>query len=123
MKLGIFNFSFLFLKKIPALLFLSLGSIPGALVRWQLSNDFLVNVIGSLILGFLFGLKLKNSYYLIFGIGFCGSLTTFSGWIFSLYHFLVMSHILQFFLILSFQISMALAASLFGFFLAKKLAG
>ena len=116
------NFLFLFLKKIPVLFFLALGSIPGALLRWQLSNDFFVNLLGSLVLGFLFGLKLKNSYYLLFAIGFCGSLTTFSGWIFSLYNLLVMSHIFQFVLILSFQISMALVASLLGFFLAKKLA-
>ena len=116
------NVLFLFLKNIPVLFFLALGSIPGALLRWQLNNDFLVNLIGSLTLGFLFGLKLKNSYYLIFAIGFCGSLTTFSGWIFSLYNLLVMNHILKFLLILSFQITMALVASFLGFFLAKKLA-
>lgn len=40
-----------------------------------------MNLIGSLILGFLAGpMPRRPSVLLLFGIGFCGCLTTFSSW-------------------------------------------
>ena len=58
----------------------ALGAVPGALVRWQVQNDLLVNVIGAAILGFVVGLPFRSSRQLLLGVGFCGSLTTFSSW-------------------------------------------
>ena len=63
----------------------ALGAVPGALLRWQFSvvlhdRDVLVNVLGSLILGLLLGLPYRPRLQLLAGIGFCGSLTTFSSW-------------------------------------------
>lgn len=52
-------------------------------------GTFVVNLVGSLILGFLTGLTLtlaagqSDGWQLVlsmFGTGFCGALTTFSGW-------------------------------------------
>ena len=75
------------------LLLVALGAIPGALLRWQSSvqlgpwlggsagADLLVNVLGSFVLGFLAGpIPLRTGLLLLLGIGFCGSLTTFSSW-------------------------------------------
>ena len=75
------------------LLLVGLGAIPGALLRWQSSvqlgpwlggsagADLLVNVLGSLVLGFLAGpIPMRTGLVLLLGIGFCGSLTTFSSW-------------------------------------------
>lgn len=69
------------------------GAVPGAWLRWQSGvhlgpvlggsavSDLLVNLIGSLILGFLAGpMPRRPSVLLLFGIGFCGCLTTFSSW-------------------------------------------
>jgi len=56
------------------------GAVPGALVRWQVQNDLLVNVIGAAILGLVVGLPFRPSRQLLLGVGFCGSLTTFSSW-------------------------------------------
>ena len=81
------------------LLLVGLGAIPGALLRWQsavqlgpwlggsagadlLVADLMVNVVGSFVLGFLAGpIPRRTGLVLLVGIGFCGSLTTFSSWI------------------------------------------
>ena len=75
------------------LLLVGLGAVPGALLRWQsgvqlgpylggsAGADLLVNLVGSFILGFLAGpIPRRTSLLLLMGIGFCGSLTTFSSW-------------------------------------------
>jgi CrcB protein len=63
----------------------ALGAVPGAVMRWQIAshfhdNDVIVNVLGAFILGWLFGLPIRPKRQLLIGIGFCGSLTTFSSW-------------------------------------------
>ena len=76
------------------LLLVGLGAIPGALLRWQSAVQLgpwlggsagaglLVNVVGSCVLGFLAGpIPRRTGLVLLVGIGFCGSLTTFSSWV------------------------------------------
>ena len=72
-------------KELEELLWVGLGAVPGALLRWQFGvllqdRDVLVNVLGSLILGLLLGLPYRPRVQLLVGIGFCGALTTFSSW-------------------------------------------
>ena len=72
-------------KELQELLLVALGAVPGALVRWQLGaalndRDVLANVLGSFILGLLLGLPYQPRLQLLIGIGFCGSVTTFSSW-------------------------------------------
>ena len=59
---------------------ISIGAIPAAIFRWQIDQIFIVNIIGCFLLGFINSLPVSSKYKLIFGFGFCGSLTTFSGW-------------------------------------------
>ena len=71
--------------ELQELLLVAVGAVPGALLRWQFGVEFhdrdvLVNVLGSLILGLLLGLPYRPRLQLLVGIGFCGSLTTFSSW-------------------------------------------
>ena len=61
------------------------GAVPGALLRWQVvlhlgDQNLLVNVLGAALLGLLAGLPAAPRRQLLVGIGFCGSLTTFSSW-------------------------------------------
>lgn len=81
------------------------GAIPGALLRWYLEGltpglvgaqtsavwagtlraDLVANLLGCLGLGLLIGAGLppkpaRPRLYLWAGVGFCGSLTTFSTW-------------------------------------------
>jgi CrcB protein len=67
------------------------GAIPGALLRWQLELAMppqailLANLIGCLLIGVLLGQpSRRDSLYLWGGIGFSGSLTTFSSWMLEL---------------------------------------
>ena len=75
-----FNF---FKKNIYFLL--SIGAILGAIFRWQIDDIFIVNTLGCFILGIINATPIKRHYKLTFGFGFCGSLTTFSGWSFLLF--------------------------------------
>ena len=72
-------------QDLSELALVALGAVPGAVMRWQIGshlhdNDVLVNVLGAFILGWLVGLPLRPKRQLLVGIGFCGSLTTFSSW-------------------------------------------
>ena len=74
-----------FRTELQELLLVAVGAVPGALMRWQFGvvmhdKDVLVNLLGSLILGLLLGLPYRPRIQLLVGIGFCGSLTTFSSW-------------------------------------------
>lgn len=79
----------------------ALGAIPGALLRWRmervepwlapplgdgLGSHALGNLLGSFLLGVVAaGSTPRPRLMLVVGIGFCGSLTTFSGWILELH--------------------------------------
>jgi len=72
-------------KDLSELLLVALGAVPGAVMRWQIGshlhdNNVIVNVLGAFVLGWLVGLPLRPKRQLLVGIGFCGSLTTFSSW-------------------------------------------
>ena len=67
------------------LFLVGVGAVPGALLRRQLAlhlgdQNLLVNVLGAALLGFLAGLPAAPRRQLLLGIGFCGSVTTFSSW-------------------------------------------
>ena len=71
--------------ELQELLLVGLGAVPGALLRWQVSlhwadRHVLVNVLGAALLGLLAGMPAAPRRQLLVGIGFCGSLTTFSSW-------------------------------------------
>ena len=55
------------------------GKIVSRFVYWEFPiGTFFVNILGCFLLGFLFAEGFNNNYFLIFGTGFCGGLTTFS---------------------------------------------
>ena len=72
-------------SELTELLLVADGAVPGALLRWQLAHhlgdqNLLVNVLGAALLGLLAGRPAAPRRQLLVGIGFCGSLTTFSSW-------------------------------------------
>jgi CrcB protein len=63
------------------------GAIPGALLRWHLPHLLIANLLGCLLLGLLLGWPgARPRLMLCGGIGFCGSLTSFSSWMLQLAH-------------------------------------
>lgn len=69
----------------------AIGGFFGAMSRFGLSNwikgrypstfplaTFIVNLVGSFLLGLIFGANLENTWRLLLGTGFMGAFTTFS---------------------------------------------
>ncbi|MEA5416236.1 fluoride efflux transporter FluC [Synechococcus sp. BA-132 BA5] len=78
------------------LLLVASGAVPGALLRWRLEalgqglvgghaglieSDLVANLLGTFLIGVIAALPPpRPRLMLLGGIGFCGSLTTFSSW-------------------------------------------
>ena len=90
-----FKYRKAFIWQLNNLIFVAFGAIPGSLIRWQIDNYSLVNFLGAGVLGFVIGYKLKFRYKLLIGVGFCGSLTTFSSWILDSFNLLVNGFFIQ----------------------------
>jgi fluoride exporter len=67
--------------------YIALGGCLGAVLRFSISKrlnnglpvgTFLVNMLGSFLLGYFFSLGLSKHIYAFLGSGFCGAFTTFS---------------------------------------------
>jgi len=80
-------------RRSGALLWVALGAIPGALLRWWLDNTFLANTLGCFIVGAggLLGSPSPRRRLLL-GFGFAGSLTSFSSWVLALVIHLQQGH-------------------------------
>ena len=100
---------------------ISIGSFPAALIRWQIDQIFVVNIIGCFLLGYINSLPISRKYKLIFGFGFCGSFTTFSGWSFQLFELIEQGLYKLFFLNSILSLICGMLAIGFGHLVAKKI--
>jgi len=100
-------------------LLVALGAVPGALIRWQINNDFLVNIIGAALLGFLLSLHCSRNLKVTLGFGFCGALTTFSGWMFDSAQLLISGLLFKAFGLIFYTFGFGLLAAVVGFWLGK----
>ena len=109
------------------------GAVPGAWMRWQSGvhlgpvlggsavSDLLVNLIGSLILGFLAGpMPRRPSLLLLLGIGFCGCLTTFSSWMLDVVKLLQAGQPVFGLLLIVVSLLLGLACAAAGFHLSRR---
>ncbi|MEB3317114.1 MAG: CrcB family protein [Cyanobacteriota bacterium] len=70
---------------LAAMAWVALGAIPGSLLRWWLDNILLANTLGCFVVGAAGLLDTTSSRRrLLVGMGFAGSLTSFSTWVFVL---------------------------------------
>ena len=100
---------------------ISAGSILGSLIRLQIDNIFFVNILGCFIFGFINNLQISRKMKLFFCFSFCGSLTTFSGWILDLLNILNKGLYLLFFLRVSLFLVIGYFAMYFGYSLSANL--
>ena len=107
------------------LLWVALGAVPGALLRWQVGlqladRNLLVNVLGAALLGWLAGMPAAPRRQLLLGIGFCGSLTTFSSWMLDAVRFLAAGRLGDALGLLGLTLGFGLAGALIGWELARR---
>ena len=104
----------------------ALGAVPGAVLRWQVAahlhdNDVIVNVLGAFILGWLVGLPIRPKRQLLIGIGFCGSLTTFSSWMVHCVTFIAEGHWLAALGLIGLTLGLGLGAAALGVLVGRSL--
>ena len=108
-------------KKFNDFIYISLGAIIGSFLRWQIDQIFLANIIGCFFIGFLNQITIPLKFRLLFAFGLCGSLTTFSGWIFNLYRLLSKGLYLELFLNILLVFFTSFLAVYIGYLLSKKI--
>ena len=104
-----------------SVLLIVIGAMPGALLRWQINNDFASNIFGAAVLGLIVGLQSNQKMQLIFVFGFCGALTTFSGWMITALKLFLQGFLWQTFFVISGTLMAGFLSLLLGFFMGQKL--
>ena len=114
--------------ELQELVLVALGAVPGALVRWQVAlhwadRHVLVNVLGAALLGLLAGLPAAPRRQLLVGIGFCGSLTTFSSWMLEATSLISAGHWIQALGLLGLTLGLGIGSAGLGLSLGRKING
>lgn len=123
---------------IKLLMLAGAGSFLGGMGRFALSRyvqsvthhslfpwgTFSVNIIGSFIIGLLFGLSLRYDFLtaewkVFLAVGICGGFTTFSSFSLENLELLKAGHISQFFLYATSSVVVALLAAVAGYLVVK----
>ena len=112
--------------ELQELLLVGLGAVPGALLRWQLALhladlNLLANVLGAALLSLLAGLPAAPRRQLLLGIGFCGSLTTFSSWMLDAVRRLAAGDVAAAVGLVGLTLGLGLGAAALGFQLGRRL--
>ena len=111
--------------QLEEMLLVGLGAVPGALLRWLANayladQNLLVNLGGALLLGFLAGSPTAPKRQLLLGVGFCGSLTTFSGLMLSMLDLISEGNFTGAIGILGLTFASGLGMAAIGFYMARK---
>ena len=106
------------------LVLVAVGAVPGALLRWQVAlhwadRHLFVNVVGAALLGWLAGLPAAPRRQLLVGIGFCGSLTTFSSWMLDAMQLISAGQISEAFGLISLTLGLGLGAAALGLWVGQ----
>ncbi len=108
-------------SKVKNFFLISIGAIPAVIFRWKIDDIFIVNTIGCFLIGLFNSLAVDSKYKLIFCIGFCGSLTTFSGWILGVFQLISNGSYIQALFFFLLMVIMGFFAACLGHSLAKKI--
>ncbi len=121
-----------------SLLFVGIGAAPGAVLRMQILKRFysyrksyfwgllFINSIATFFLSYFLAIQdkfilgiYKESFYLLFCVGFLGSFSTFSSLTFEIYNYYLGKRWKELYLIIFLSIALGLIASSMGYYLSN----
>ena len=122
-------------KNMKELLWVGLGGFTGSVCRYLISvamqphlpqdsipwHTLLVNVVGSLLIGGLLALEVKDHWYLLSVVGFCGGFTTFSTFSLELLRMMRSGHYSIAVSYIGLSLLFSLAAVALGFYIGTKI--
>ncbi len=100
---------------------IAVGAIPGALLRFYINSDFWSNTLGCALLGLIIAFRVNSSMKILLMIGFCGSFTSFAGWVVNLLNLIGEGFILQAAMSLFSVLIGGFVALGFGFVIGKRI--
>jgi CrcB protein len=88
-------------------------------LHWA-DRHLLVNVAGAALLGYLAGLPAAPRRQLLVGIGFCGSLTTFSSWMLDAIRLISAGRVIEALGLMGLTLGLGLGAAALGFWIGQR---
>ena len=110
----------IFIKHSIDILYVAIGAVFGGVVGSSVDNIIISNSIGSYLIGMSMGLSLQGRAKLLLNVGLCGSITTFSGWIYRFFLLLKDGFFFDAFLYILFILIIGIIFVFLGFFSGRK---
>ena len=107
--------------KIKRFIYILLVCYLATFLRLFIDNNFIISILGSFFVGFIFNKRLSYSSKQILLIGFFSCFTSFSGFIYFLYQTLNQGDWMKFIIFFNLIIILNLFTMLFGFWISRKI--
>jgi len=107
--------------KIKKCIYIILACFTATFLRVFINNNFIISIIGSLLLGFVIAKRLNASTEKILLSGFFSCFTSFSGFIFFLYKILNQGDWIEFIISFNLIIILNIFTMYFGFWIRRKI--
>ena len=107
--------------KIKNFIYVLLAAYLATFLRLSINNNFIISIIGSLLVGFFIGRRLSDSTEKILLSGFFSCFTSFSGFIFFLYKILNQGNWIKFIVFFNLIIIVNLFTMLCGYWISRKM--
>ena len=108
-------------SKIRKYILIFLVAYIAVILRFHINNNFLVTYFASFIYGFSLAKSINKHIQDILFIGFCSSITTFSGFASFFYNLFGLGKYLESFLLINYLIILNLLIMYLGFLFGKKI--
>ena len=102
-------------------IYILLACFLGTFLRFFIDNNFIISIIGSFCVGFIFSKRLSYSIKKILLSGFLSCFTSFSGFIYFLYKILNQGDWMKFIIFFNLIIITNLFTMYFGFWISRKI--